>query len=132
MSSRSQFVHPLPGTHGRGFGWAAGVSEGFCFKLGGNCCTAAIKTHSAMTVAVFIGLITASFSIFLLLLKIKERMHCPQTGGHFYSLQNEGHAHARPDGDGHDQIFFKLLQLVLSLPVLFGLQVRTRVAVLLM
>jgi hypothetical protein len=69
--------------------------------------------------------------LFFILYTTTERMPCPQTGGHFYSLQNEGHAHARPDGDGHDQIFFKLLQLVLSLPVLFGLQVRTRVAVLL-
>ena len=44
-----------------------------------------------------------------------------QTGGHFYSVGGE--SHQRPAGDGHDQIFYKLTQFMLCIPVAFGFQV---------
>ena len=61
-------------------------------------------------------LLMSSLFLYIGILEVQRQI---QTVGHWYSSSSTK-GYSRPEGDGHDQLFFKLVQLAMSIPIAFG------------
>mmetsp|Transcript_14024 Transcript_14024/g.39853 ORF Transcript_14024/g.39853 Transcript_14024/m.39853 type:complete len:333 (-) Transcript_14024:37-1035(-) len=75
------------------------------------------KNKKQSVILLLARLFICSLFLYIGLLEVGRQIH---TVGHWYSTASGGTAYRRPEGDGHDQIFFKVLQLFLSVPILLG------------
>jgi len=76
------------------------------------------KTTKQSVVILIARLLISSLFLYIGIVEIDRQI---RTAGHWYSFSGQT-AHRRPEGDGHDQIFFKLVQFLFCLPIIFGYQ----------
>jgi uncharacterized membrane protein YphA (DoxX/SURF4 family) len=75
------------------------------------------KTAKQSAVILVARLLISSIFLFIGIVEINRQL---QTAGHWYSSSSSHHA--RPAGDGHDQIFYKIVQFLLCIPIIVGYQ----------
>mmetsp|Transcript_23310 Transcript_23310/g.31843 ORF Transcript_23310/g.31843 Transcript_23310/m.31843 type:complete len:156 (-) Transcript_23310:61-528(-) len=77
------------------------------------------KTTKQSVLILISRLMISSLFLYIGLVEIVRQI---QTIGHWYSVSSTGKAFRRPEGDGHDQMFFKIMQFAMCAPIAFGYQ----------
>eukprot|EP00009_Paramoeba_aestuarina_P007519 CAMPEP_0201523974 /NCGR_PEP_ID=MMETSP0161_2-20130828/21033_1 /ASSEMBLY_ACC=CAM_ASM_000251 /TAXON_ID=180227 /ORGANISM="Neoparamoeba aestuarina, Strain SoJaBio B1-5/56/2" /LENGTH=218 /DNA_ID=CAMNT_0047923219 /DNA_START=408 /DNA_END=1061 /DNA_ORIENTATION=- len=77
------------------------------------------KTTKQSIVILIARLLISTLFLYIGVVEIVRQL---QTMGHWYSMTGTGRVLNRPAGDGHDQIFFKIVQFLLCIPIAAGYQ----------
>ena len=75
------------------------------------------KTAKQSVVILMARLLISSLFLFIGVVEISRQI---QTAGHWYS-SSSSHTN-RPEGDGHDQLFYKIIQFLFCIPIIVGYQ----------